>query len=64
MLTNANANIDDTGFICFSQNRKNHVSSNVIGAAAYAGKRIMLEYLIKRVGKRFLEFRATEKQDI
>lgn len=55
--------VADAGFICLSKKRKNHVASNVIGAAAYAGKRKLLEYILKRVKKDYLEVPAQETHD-
>jgi len=55
--------ITDAGFICLSKKKKNHVSSNVIGAAAYAGKRKLLDYVLKRVKKDYLEVKAQETHD-
>jgi len=62
VLDNAGS-IADSGFICLSKKRKNHVVSNVVGAAAYAGKRKLLEYVLKRVGKSYLEVPAQETHD-
>tara|TARA_B110000285_G_scaffold233275_1_gene306558 strand:- start:1876 stop:3093 length:1218 start_codon:yes stop_codon:yes gene_type:complete len=55
--------VSDIGFICLSKKKKNHVASNVIGAAAYAGKRKLLEYILKRVKKDYLEVPAQETHD-
>ena len=55
--------IADAGFICLSTKRKNQVASNVVGAAAYAGKRKLLDYVLKRVGKEYLEVPAQETPD-
>lgn len=62
-VLDAAGSIADAGFICLSKKRKNHVASNVVGAAAYAGKRKLLEYVLKRVGKNHLEVPAQETHD-
>jgi len=62
VLDNGGA-IADAGFICLSKKKKNHVASNVVGAAAYAGKRKLLEYVLHRVKKDYLEVPAQETHD-
>lgn len=55
--------INQTGFITLSQRKKNLVSSNVLGAAAYFGKTKMLNHLLIKLGKTYLEKETTEEQD-
>ena len=58
MVLDKGGSITDYGFICLSKKKKNHVSSNIIGAAAFAGNRELLIFVLKRVGKNHLEFPA------
>ena len=53
----------DCGAICLSTKRKNVVISNVIGAAAYAGKHLMLKHLLDKLPKEAREVEAMEHQD-
>lgn len=55
--------INEKGFITFSKKRKNLVSSNVIGAAAYWGKTRMLSHLLTNCASSYLNFEATEELD-
>lgn len=57
------ADLAETGFICLSKKRKNHVVANIIGAAAYAGKRKLVEKMVQRAGKELLEVPARETHD-
>jgi hypothetical protein len=41
----------DTGFICFSKKRKNLVTSNVLGCAAWGGKSLLLKKVIGTLKK-------------
>jgi hypothetical protein len=43
-----NATIYDSGYICLSKKRKNQVSSNVLGAAAYHGNSNIIKSYIKK----------------
>jgi hypothetical protein len=60
----AGCNYYETGFICFSPQRRNLVSSNVIGAAAYYGNMSVLQVSIKQLrGESQLNLKATEVSD-
>lgn len=53
----------DSGFITLSKKKKNHVVSNVVGCAAYHGKKKMLQEVLTRLGKDYLEVEALEEPD-
>lgn len=55
--------IADRGFITLSKKKKNQVVSNVIGCAAFHGRKKLLEHVLRRVDKSYLEFKAVETQD-
>lgn len=63
VLDNGGA-IADCGFVTLSKKRKNQVISNVVGCAAWFGRKKMLEYCLKRLDKSYLEQRAKEVADI
>ena len=59
----AGGGIQEKGFICFSKKKKNLVISNVIGAAAHAGKTKLLEHLLQKLSSQAANFEASEEQD-
>ena len=54
----------DVGHICFSKKRKNTVISNILGAAAYWGKSELLNHMLKKIDKGFIDVQCLESQDI
>jgi ankyrin repeat protein len=59
----AGRSINDRGFITFSKKRKNLVTSNIVGAAAYWGKKKMLAHLLENVSASYLNAEAIEDTD-
>jgi ankyrin repeat protein len=55
--------LTELGAICLSKKRKNVVISNLVGCAAYHGKKVILKVLANRLGKNFLNFEAIEQND-
>ena len=62
-LLKSGCSISDGGPICISKKKKNVVVSNVIGCAAYHGKRKMLEMCISRLGQQYIDIEAIEHID-
>ena len=56
LVVNRGGSIADNGFITLSKKRKNHVISNVVGCAAWFGRKEMLEFILRRLDKSYLEF--------
>lgn len=52
----------EVGFICLSKKRKNHVTSNVLGCAAWGGKNLLLKKVIATL-KKTIEYEAIEQVD-
>ena len=57
------ASLTETGFIGLTKKKKNLINSNAVGAAAFSGKKKMLEFLLSRMSGKSLEFEASEEQD-
>ena len=64
LVVNRGGSIADCGFITLSKKRKNHVISNVVGCAAWFGRKKMLEFVLKRLDKSYLELQAKETADV
>ena len=56
--------LTENGYICLSKKRKNHVTSNVLGAASYHGNDQVLKYLMSALNVLNINFTAIEKTDI
>jgi hypothetical protein len=53
--------LGDCGIIGLTKKRKNQIISNVIGAAAYYGKNVVLKHAANRLGKDYLDLPAIEQ---
>jgi hypothetical protein len=62
-LLKSGCSLSDAGAICLSKRKKNIVISNVIGCAAFYGKKRMLETCISRLGRQYIELEAQELVD-
>mmetsp|Transcript_9715 Transcript_9715/g.16354 ORF Transcript_9715/g.16354 Transcript_9715/m.16354 type:complete len:207 (+) Transcript_9715:8-628(+) len=63
VLMNHGCSILDSGAIGLSKKRKNVVISNVIGCAAFYGRKSVLEFLVKRLDSKYLDLEALEQFD-
>ena len=50
------AKLDEVGFICHSRKKKNSVSSNIVGCAAYHGNLKLLENLSAKIDSKLIDF--------
>jgi hypothetical protein len=48
--------LDEVGFICHSKKKKNSVSSNFVGCAAYHGNLQLLKSFTDKIDKKAIEF--------
>ena len=62
MVLQRRPDLDETGIVCFSRKRKNLVTTNLVGAAAYAGLAdVMKKFLKDKLGG--LNHKATESTE-
>ena len=62
-LLKSGCQLGEVGAICISKKKKNVVVSNIIGCAAYYGKKKMLEMGISRLGQQYIDVEAIEHAD-
>lgn len=60
-VINAGGNPTQKGFIGFSRKKKNLVKTNVIGAAAWANNKKLLEFLLTKLTKSAINIEAAEE---
>jgi hypothetical protein len=63
-LVSQGCKLTENGCIGLSKKRKNHVTSNVLGAAAYNGNDQVLKYLLSALNVLNVNLPATEKSDV
>jgi len=63
VLKHGGGSLSDVGFVTLTKKRRNVLVSNAVGCAAYHGRTKLLEYLLAKLGRNYLEVPAVEEAD-